>query len=59
MGVELESCSRLLNCFFTRIHIKNPILDEAEVRAWARDIAFHGIGWDARSCLVVCSFKVI
>jgi hypothetical protein len=53
MGVELESCSNLLDNFFSRIHIKNPILDEKEIRQWAREISFNGIGWDSRSCLVV------
>ena len=50
---ELDSCSKLLDYFFTRIHIKNPVLDEKEIRQWTRDISFNGIGWDARSCLVV------
>ena len=53
VGVELESCSNLLDKFFGRIHIKNPILDEKEIRQWAREISFNGIGWDSRSCLVV------
>jgi hypothetical protein len=53
MGVELESCSNLLDKFFGRIHIKNPILDEKEIRQWAREISLNGIGWDSRSCLVV------
>jgi hypothetical protein len=53
MGVELESYSNLLDKFFGRIHIKNPILDEKEIRQWAREISFNGIGWDSRSCLVV------
>ena len=53
MGVELESCSNLLDNFFSRIHIKNPILDEKEIGQWAREISFNGIGWDSRSCLVV------
>lgn len=55
MSVELESCSRLLDNFFTRIHIKNPVLDEKEVRQWAREISFNGVGWDGHSCLVVSS----
>lgn len=53
MSVELESCSKLLDNFFSRIHIKNPILDEKEIRQGAREISFNGIGWDGRSCLVV------
>lgn len=53
VSVELESCSNLLDNFFNRIHIKNPVLDEQEIRQWAREISFHGIGWDGRSCLVV------
>lgn len=53
IAFELGSCSRLLDNFFSRVHIKNPVLDEHEVRRWAREISFNGIGWDARSCLVV------
>jgi hypothetical protein len=59
MGVELESCSNLLDNFFSRIHIKNPILDEKEIRQWAREISFNGIGWDSRSCLVVSGLSHI
>jgi hypothetical protein len=59
MGVELESCSKLLDNFFSRIHIKNPILDEKEIRQWAREISFNGIGWDSRSCLVVSGLSHI
>jgi hypothetical protein len=53
MSVELDSCSSQLDNFFTRIHVKNPILDEKEIRRWARELSFNGIGWDGRSCLIV------
>jgi hypothetical protein len=53
MNIEIKSCSKLLDNFFSRIHIKNPVLDEKEIRQWAREISFNGIGWDTRSCLVV------
>jgi hypothetical protein len=53
MNFELESCSKLLDNFFNRIHIKNPVLDEKEIREWTKEISFNGIEWDARSCLVV------
>jgi hypothetical protein len=53
MTFELDSCSTRLDHFFSRVHIKNPVLDEHEIRRWAREISFNGIGWDARSCLVV------
>jgi hypothetical protein len=53
MSFEIESCSKLLDNFFTRIHIKNPVLDEKEIREWTKEISFNGVGWDARSCLVV------
>jgi hypothetical protein len=38
MGVELESCSNLLDKFFGRIHIKNPILDERDSTVGERNI---------------------
>ena len=50
---ELESCSHLVNNFFRYVHIKNPVLDEDEIRSWVREISLNGVGWDARSCLVV------
>jgi hypothetical protein len=56
ISLELENCSQLLDRFFSRVHIKNPVLDEEEVRQWAKEVAFHGIGWNAQSCLVVGSF---
>ena len=51
--IELESCLHLVDNFFRYVHIKNPVLDEVEVRGWVRQIALNGVGWDARSCLVV------
>jgi hypothetical protein len=59
IGVELESCSNLLDMFFGRVHIKNPILEEKEVRQWSKEISFNGIGWDSRSCLVVSGLSQI
>jgi hypothetical protein len=56
MMFELDSCSTHLDHFFSRVHIKNPVLNEQEIRRWAREISFNGIGWDARSCLVVSLF---
>ena len=57
MGVELESCSNLLDKFFGSVHIKNPVLDKKEIRQWGREISLNGIGWDSRSCLVVSAIS--
>lgn len=62
IGLDIELCSGYLDGFFNRIHIKNPVLDEVQIRQWARDIAFNGFRWDARSCLVVSqtiSFTIV
>jgi hypothetical protein len=50
-------CTKWLDTFFSQVHIKNPILNEQNVRRTVRKVCLDGIGWDAESCLtlLVCA----
>lgn len=39
--------------FLTFVHIKNPILDAATIKDYARRVSEDGPGWDAPAWLVV------
>ena len=56
-GVREEEFNVLSKRFLAYVHIKNPILDCAEFKAYVRDVAEHGVRWDGPSCLVVCSSR--
>jgi hypothetical protein len=43
----------LLQRFFRYVHIYNPILEVEKVQGYARNLAFNGLAWDAKSCLLV------
>lgn len=43
----------LVDKFLMEVHVRNPILDEEELRRHARDVAGNGMGWDGKTCLVV------
>lgn len=45
---------QLLQKFLDNVFIYNPVLEEAVLHQYIREIQFHGLKWDARSCLVVC-----
>jgi hypothetical protein len=51
--LDIETCSRLLESFLENVHIKNPVLDETEIRMYIQQTCSDGLGWDAQSCLVV------
>lgn len=44
---------QLLQRFLDNVFIYNPILEEAVLHQHIREIQFHGLKWDANSCLVV------
>lgn len=44
---------RLCSRYLKYVHPRNPVLDEAELMACAKETAEYGLGWDAQSCLVV------
>jgi hypothetical protein len=50
---ELYGADQLLQQFLENVHIFNPVLEEAKVKEYMRDARFNGIGWDAKSCLLV------
>lgn len=50
---ELRAGDGLLRRFLDHVHIFNPILEEEEVKEYMRMVRFNGIGWDARSCLLL------
>lgn len=47
----------LLQWFFRYVHIYNPILEVEKVQEYARNLAFNGLAWDAKSCLLVSLFQ--
>lgn len=50
---EANGAGELLQHFFDKVHIYNPVLDEEKVREYMRDAGLNGLGWDAKSCLLV------
>ncbi|CAJ0551504.1 Ff.00g114340.m01.CDS01 [Fusarium sp. VM40] len=51
------SCDRWLDNFFAHIHVKNPILDEAETRRLVSRLCAQGLDWNVESglALLVCA----
>jgi hypothetical protein len=49
-----DTINHLVQNFLSNNHIKNPVLDEQELWAEAREFAESGPQWDARSCILVC-----
>lgn len=43
----------LLQRFLDTVFIYNPVLEESDLHQYIREIQFNGLGWDARSCLLV------
>jgi hypothetical protein len=50
---ELYEANQLFQQFLENVHMFNPILEEAKVKEYMREARFNGIGWDAKSCLLV------
>ena len=46
---------QLLQRFLDTVFSYNPVLEEANLHQYIREIQFHGLKWDAKSCLVVGS----
>lgn len=52
----------LVERFMNNVFIYNPVLEEPKIQRYMRDARFNGIGWDAKSCLLVriivpCAFR--
>ncbi|KAH8590034.1 hypothetical protein B0O99DRAFT_635488 [Bisporella sp. PMI_857] len=55
---ELDNGAKLLQSFLDNVHIYNPILELTKVQCYARDVQFNGLGWDAKSCLMLLTFAL-
>lgn len=51
--LDMVTCNRLLDSFWKRVHSKNPILVQEDVKRYMSQTVLNGIAWDAKSCLVV------
>ena len=51
----------LLDNFFNFVHVKNPVLDEAQTRRTVNRVCLHGIDWSPDACLalLVCALGTI
>lgn len=54
---EAQGINALLDRFFTHVHCKNPILQEAPTRRLVANMVFDGADWSPQSCLalVICA----
>ncbi|KIW05919.1 uncharacterized protein PV09_03112 [Verruconis gallopava] len=55
---ETEAASGLLQAFLETIHIYNPILVIEKVQADMAELLLNGIGWDAKSSLLLLIFAL-
>lgn len=53
MRIDERDVQELVQDFLRNVHIKNPILDRAELLGMARIVAEDGFQWGAQSCLVL------
>lgn len=51
----------LLDNFFNYVHVKNPVLDEAQTRRTVNRVCLHGIDWSPDACLalLICALGII
>jgi hypothetical protein len=59
VDLDLQAADSLLRRFFDDVHIFNPTLKEEDVREYVKIVSFNGIGWDATSCLLVSSLRLL
>ncbi|KIW35701.1 uncharacterized protein PV07_02385 [Cladophialophora immunda] len=52
-GIREEDVRDLVERFLANVHTKNPIFESNVLREIARPVASEGLGWDARTCLVL------
>ena len=53
--VDADDAATLFQRFLNRFHIYNPVLEVERVNEAVRFTSFNGLGWDAKSCLLVNS----
>lgn len=51
----------LLDNFFNFVHVKNPVLDEQQIRRTVNKVCLHGIDWSAEACLslLICALGTL
>ncbi|KAJ5770035.1 uncharacterized protein N7511_002086 [Penicillium nucicola] len=52
-GFQEDKVPELMEQFFLLVHIKNPVVDEEELKSHARNAVEEGLSWDEGSCLVL------
>ncbi|RFU81380.1 clr-1 protein [Trichoderma arundinaceum] len=52
LGNTVES-NKLISNFVEHVHIKNPILELANLKRMVQHTCLEGVGWDPESCLVL------
>lgn len=52
-GIREDDAPALVEYFLQHVHIKNPILDGANLTSMARNVAEEGFKWDNTSCIVL------
>ncbi|KAF7718734.1 Fungal Zn(2)-Cys(6) binuclear cluster domain-containing protein [Penicillium ucsense] len=55
---DQKESMELLQRFFRYVHIYNPILEVEKVQDYARNLAFNGLAWDAKSCLLLLIYAL-
>lgn len=58
-GVQEDDFTVLSKKFLAYVHVKNPVLDVSDFKAYVKDTVENGPRWDGPSCLVVSSRAVL
>ncbi|USP81332.1 hypothetical protein yc1106_08606 [Curvularia clavata] len=53
-----KEATDLLRLFLAHFHVYNPVLDVRELEEQIRCAAINGLGWDARSCLLLLVYAL-
>ncbi|KAJ5328875.1 hypothetical protein N7452_009265, partial [Penicillium brevicompactum] len=53
VDLDLQSGGHFIERFFEDVHIFNPVLEEQDVIEYLGEVQRNGIGWDAKSCLML------
>lgn len=56
---EQGSEAELLQHFLDHVFIFNPVLEEADLQQYVREVQFNGLKWDGKSCLLVCNTRTL
>ena len=53
-GLPEQDLAILCQKFLALVNCRNPIVDAHDLLSYAKSVAENGLGWDAKSCIVVC-----